>query len=294
MRTYLSKIEARNGNPYGGGQLYKIIILDSLAEGIAAGDKHCEAKFGGNSYYDSHYEEVWHGAKSRIMHGEPGQRDEIAKLAARLCDMVLDAEPSLSCGVSGIERCEDGFAILPELALAGDERCEIRRRKSQEIVKPGAGDGAYRIIINTDVPWWADPTTNAAVMGALVMVCQNFGPVEIWIQQGWIGGDPNDGITLFRLDYSGQFEPAHVAFWAGDKCKDRPFSEFINKGLGRIGTSTSVAPQIPCDLYMHGCWIDNAGLYGVASDNERIAMAAKWVAQKAKEIVFQPETTFDE
>jgi hypothetical protein len=290
MRTYLSKIESLSGQLYGGGQLYKIIILDSLAEGIAAGDKHCE-----NGVY--YLKNQWHGAKSRIMHGDPGQRDEITKLAARLCDMVLDAEPSLSCGASGIERCEDGFAILPELALAGDERCEIRRRKSQEIVKPGAGDGAYRIIINTDVPWWADPTMNAAVMGALVMVCQNFGPVEIWIQQGWIGNDPNDGVTLFRLDYSGQFEPAHVAFWVGDKCKDRPFSEFINKGLGRTGTSTSTTPQIPRDLYMHGCWLNDAeseNLHEVSNDDEKIAIAAKWVAQKAKEIVFHPETTFDE
>jgi hypothetical protein len=65
------------------------------------------------------------------------------------------------------------------------------------------------------------------------MCLQRFGPVELWIQQGWLGKEDNDGVTLFKLDFSQGFQPTQLAFWCGHELKDTSFSFEINMALGR-------------------------------------------------------------
>lgn len=291
MKSYKAKIP---GSYYKGDKT--VIVLESVGEGIAAGDAVMNLP-------QSQRSEVlkwgipaarWERAKKELVSGDEKTRKEMQKIAEDLAGSVIDANPSLATGYQGLERAEEGFGLIASLALAGEERFMIRRRKSEVSVKAGAGDGAYRIIINTDVPWWGDATSNAGILGALVLILQNFGPVEIWIQQGWLGQSVHDGVTLFKLDYSGHFEPAHLAFWIGSDLKDTPFSYVINAGLGRQSSSTSHKPQVDCDLYLHGCWMDEDATYtdefSAMTRDERksfvLAEAVKWVTRAAADIVF--------
>ena len=285
MRQYQDDIPG-----YRGGPKKKIVILESMQEGFKVGDTYI-AK---NKYEGASLTPGWEKAKKEIVNGDPKLRDRMKAIAEKLAEEIIAANPSLSTGYQGLERSEDGHTVVASLALAGEERFMLRRRQNTLTVKPGAGDGAYRIIINTDVPWWGDPTANAGVLGALVLVLQNFGPVEIWIQQGWIRNHvADDGVTLFKLDYGLQFEPAHLAFWIGSRLKDRPFSYTINKGLGRVGSGCSYKPQVPCDVYIHGCFMgSNAPYdYNLMNKDQRekyaLSQAVAWVTKTAADAVFE-------
>jgi hypothetical protein len=174
------------------------------------------------------------------------------------------------------------------LLAAGEERCCIQRKDEGEAVKGGEGGGAYRLIINTDVSWWGQPNDNAAMVGALAVILQQFRPVEIWIQQGWLGCHEWDGITLFKLDFTGAFDPTALAFWIGHGDKDSVFSYFINMELGRENTSTSTIAEIPADLMLRGDWMT---VYGINQDaflnmmhTEKMDLMARWIADTAMQI----------
>jgi hypothetical protein len=246
----------------------------------------------------------WDAICARLLTGGPGQREKIEEAAASLRDVVLELDMSLATGYRGFERSEEGCTFLPELAFAGEERCFLRRKRSQEEVKPGTGNGAYRVTINTDVSWGGDPTRNAAVMGALVMLLQNFGPVEIWIQQGWVSvesryGDGCDGgvlaehelyksgVTLFKLECDGRFEPSHLAFWVGDPEKDHGFSSSINKtGLRRKHSCTYSDCLQPTDIYLAGTWSDDLPSFYAMTEEEKNAAAAGWIQKTVRKTVF--------
>ena len=230
----------------------------------------------------------------RVTQASPAQRKAINDMAERIVEDVLELHPHISQKFDGFERAEEGFTAAPELIAMGDDRPCFRRRRGGE-PKAGAGDGAYRVIINTDVPWWGHPNDNAAVMGALVILLQRYGPVEVWIQQGWLGsGGECNGVTLFKLDFTGSFEPTQLAFWCGDPNKDDVYSHDVNKGLGRTSTAVSKEAEIPCDLYLHGVWMR---LHGVGGENkwalmgpaqQRTTMAA-WLAKQIQEITYPEE-----
>jgi hypothetical protein len=226
--------------------------------------------------------------------GDTVTRKAINELADKLVEMVLELQPHIAQKFDGFERAEDGITAAVELVAIGDDRPCFRRKRGGE-PKPGAGDGAYRVIINTDVPWWASARDNAAVMGALVMLLQRYGPVEIWIQQGWLGGSNPDeqGVTLFKLDFTGGFESTQLAFWCGHPNKDNVFSRDVNCGLGRENSNVSVEAEIPCDLYLHGCWMQ---LHGIAEwkwnnmtpEQQRAAMV-QWLAKTLTQITYPDE-----
>jgi hypothetical protein len=172
-----------------------------------------------------------------IQKGDPDFKEKISDMAEDLKEFALDLAPSLRANYAGFNRSDDGFTVSPELLAAGEEQCCIRRKEGGESVRQGSGEGAYRIIINTDVEWRGLPEDNASMIGALVTLLQQFKPVEVWVQQGWTGEQFGDGVTMFKLDFTGAFDVTQLAFWCGNKNKDRVFSFLINKGLGRQQTA---------------------------------------------------------
>jgi hypothetical protein len=220
-----------------------------------------------------------------IVKGDDGLRQEIDDLIGPLRDMVLDIEPRLNVGHLGFERAEEGIDTSPDLCASGEASCCLRRRRASDMPADGVGDGAYRIIINTDVSWWGKPSDNAALMGALVLVFQTFRPVEIWIQQGWLGDELNNGVTLFKLDFEGSFEPTQLAFWLGHPWKDHEFSFWISRALGRTEGGTSTIAEIPCDLYLRGDWMSQYDFQYATPQRQREIMA-KWIADTCMKIAF--------
>lgn len=278
MKSYVSQI--------GHG---RVVIMDSLDQAIACGYAHIDDNcrtFRQNA--ETKYKTVFRSrdgkertgtktgkqlaegwdesrvsysrAVEEITKGMPGfDKAEVQKLAADLRDAVLEIEPSLA-KQGGLQRLEDGDEFLWELAEAGEERCCLGMAKDETPVQT-KGDGAFRIVINTDVAWWCKPEDNAAVVGALIMLLMEWAACEVWIQQGWLchgggNGDDASGVTLFKLDFQGAFEPTQLAFWIGSPHKDATFSRIVNYGLGRRHSGTAIHCEVPADLYMHGPWMN--------------------------------------
>jgi len=227
-----------------------------------------------------------------IVKGDPETKEAISRMMEELHDMALDLAPSLKANHAGFQRSEDGFSASPELLAAGEEKCCIQRKDEGEGIKGGEGAGAYRLIINTDVSWWGQPSDNAAMVGALTLILQQFHPVEVWIQQGWLGSHDSDGITLFKLDFTGAFDPTALTFWIGHHDKDQVFSYFINMELGRENTSTSTTAEIEADLMLRGDWMKvygiDEGKFGSMLHTEKMDLMARWIADTAMQIAFNP------
>ena len=232
-------------------------------------------------------------AVSEITHGNPAAKHEISELATKLMQMALELQPSIAFAYCGFERWEDGDEVLMDLLGEGDDRPFLRRKRSEVEPRQGKGEGAYRIIINTDVAWWGKPEMNAGVMGGLVLVLQQFAPVEIWIQQGWLGSGEDDGVSLFKLDFNGSFDPTQLSFWCGSEYKDIPFSNFVNRSIGRESSGTARHPELPCDLYLRGDWMT---LHGIGQEftqlppAKQLDLAAKWIAETCNDILYGEQT----
>lgn len=228
-----------------------------------------------------------------IVKGDASQKEAISRMVEDLHDLALDLQPSLKANYAGFNRSDDGISVSPELLAAGEELCCFKRKEGAEAVKQGSGEGAYRIIINTDVSWWGSASDNAAVMGALIILLQQFKPVELWIQQGWLGSDGADGVTLFKLDFTGSFDPTQLAFWIGHHDKDACFSYIISRGLGRIGSGTATIAEIEADLYLRGDWLKLAGIEEDTFLNllhtEKVDRMAKWISDTAMRLVFDQQ-----
>lgn len=246
--------------------------------------------------YSSDWEDSfkkYEAAANEITFGNPASKQEITDTAVKLMQLALELQPSIASAYNGFERWEDGDEVLPDLLRQGDDRPFLRRKRGDLEPKAGKGEGAYRVIINTDVSWWGRPEMNAGVMGALVMVLQQFAPVEIWIQQGWLGTDEDDGVSLFKLEFNGSFDPTQLSFWCGSPYKDNPFSFFVNRALGRQDSGTSTVPELPCDLYLRGDWMKLHGIENKAyqllpkPDQERLA--AQWIAETCNNILYGEE-----
>jgi hypothetical protein len=247
----------------------------------------------------SHHENDWEKrfdeyelAAREITLGNPAIKHQISELATLLMHMALEVAPSIASAYCGFERWEEGDEVLPDLLREGDDRPFLRRKRGEQEAKGGKGEGAYRIIINTDVAWWGTPEMNAGVMGALVLVLQQFAPVEIWIQQGWLGSQADDGVSLFKLDFNGSFDPTQLSFWTGSAFKDIPFSNFINKSIGRESNNTAVHAELPCDLYLRGDWMTKSGIqhgFKHLPKTEQQTLAAKWIAETCNGILYGEE-----
>jgi hypothetical protein len=224
-----------------------------------------------------------------IMEGDPATNRAILQKSESLVDLVTAIEPTLVGNYAGFERSEDGIAVDPGLIASGDDRPFFRRREAEgKRRQQSRGGNAYRVVLSTDTTWFGKPEDNAAIVGAMIYLLQQFGPVEVWIQQGWLGPESGDGVTLFRLDFSKGFDATQLAFWVGHRRKDDTFSFEINMALGRNSAGTARHGELPADIFLRGDWMR---LYGVDEKfdhllhTERLDVMAKWIAETAMKIV---------
>ena len=260
------------------------IILDNLDEALSI----AKSKKPPAGYHTLHgsLEQCYEA----IEKGDPSIKEESDNLIESLVDVIDNINPTFAKAKQGFERTEEGLFTTTDLVATGEENSFLKRKDSELEIVPGAGDGAYRIFINTDVSWNGKTTDNAAVVGAIVTILQRFAPVEIWIQQGWIGSDPEDGVTLFKLDFLNGIDVTQLAFWIGHRGKDYPFSWHINKCLGRRHALTSIKAELPCDLMLRGDWMRHAGIknsYDFCNKlyTEKCDIMAKYIEMTAREIL---------
>lgn len=208
--------------------------------------------------------------------------------------IIDDIYPIFSLNKQGYVRSSDeGTHCSPELLAAGEEQCLFKSKHSTEkaLQKTPSGEGAYRILINTDVWWLGQPDDNCAMIACIILLLQRYAPVEVWIQQGWLGyRDDCNGVTLFKLDYTAGLDLANLAFWIASPLKDNPFSWLVNKALGRRNNGTSQVCEIEADLMVRGDWWS---LLGMTEENvaklmhtERMDMMAKYIALTSYKIVY--------
>lgn len=202
--------------------------------------------------------------------------------------MVLDtAADAIRCGSEWLKwriaDCEAKTGKVKVRHWTRDGRSNTVTKSAKAFLKEWKGMQA------TYEGWLGKPDDNAAAMGALVILLQSRGPVEIWIQQGWMGGAPEDGVTLFKLDFNGAFDPSALAFWLGHPDKDTNFAFIISRGLGRHNMKISTTAEIPCDLYMCGDWMQRAGIHGEKFASILVgaqhALMAKWIAETAVKLL---------
>ena len=224
-----------------------------------------------------------------LLAGDLALKEKIIRKSEELVDLVTDIEPSLVRYHRGFERAEEGAVPDASLIAAGEDRPFFRQRQSDEDHGAAGRRGrSYRLILSTDVTWFGRTEDNAALVGSLIYLLQQFGPVELWIQQGWLGSGPEDGVTLFKLDFLQGFDPTQLAFWCGNPLKDSSFSFDINMGLGRRGGTTAKSAEIPADLFLRGDWMK---IYGVNENfdgllhTERVDIMTKWIAETAMKIL---------
>jgi hypothetical protein len=220
--------------------------------------------------------------------GNPTLNQTISETAESLTDLVGEIEPSLKGSYDSFERSDEGISVCADLLAAGDDRPFFRRRISQDADGSSARAEGYRIILSTDTSWFGKPEDNAAVVSALILCLQRFGPVELWIQQGWLGSGVNDGVTLFKIDFTSSFDPSQIIFWCGDPLKDKSFSFEVNMALGRYSGKTAKHPEIPADLFLRGDWMRTFGVdenFPTRLHTEKLDVMAKWIAATAFRIV---------
>lgn len=210
-----------------------------------------------------------------ITKGDAKFNAEVTELAGTYLDMALELEPSLSTSLHGYFLSHEGVDADPGRIAAGEELCCLQRKRAG--ITPRDGGEAFRILLCTDHAWVGSWKETAAALSALVLVLQARGPVEVWVQQGWLGSAVGGGVTLFKLDFAGAFEPSQLAFWCGHPGRDMPYSWNIRIRLGRKQCEASHNPEIPCDL-----WIPR-GLTTVQIDQP--AKVAEWVVEKAMQIM---------
>lgn len=226
-----------------------------------------------------------------ITHGNGAWRDEVKAMVEQILATAIELDASLGASRGGFRQGYEGFAAIPELVAAGEENCIIDMdNQGNEVDENTAADGAYRIILCTDeCSTIGTGVEMTSMMGALILLLKSQRPVELWIQQGWLGGF-NGGITLYKMDFTTGFDPTLLSFWCSNPDRDTIYSSYVNdalRGHGH-GESMSVCPEIPCDLYIHQ-WMQG---YGITYNNwvrmepdERIKTMARWITEQYCRIV---------
>lgn len=285
------------GQSHAGYKGLSTVALDNLAEAnglvhAAMGDeKFLKASFedcmrirGANPHYalkNTHNDSLKDQLKRALLEIEVGNAEVNAtanKLCAEMVEKAKDIEPSLSLEKS-YKPSEEG-EVWDAGKIAADDPMAFFDPQRNAQPRSGRGDGAFRILINTDVAWYGNPAQQCAALMAVVLLLQRQAPVEIWIQQGWLGSAKQDGITLFKIFSGGVIQPQNIYFWIGSPYKDHPYSWAINRVLGRRYSGTSSAPEIPCDLYVYGYQMPNI---------DDSASFSKWVAGTARQMLFDEE-----
>lgn len=250
-----ANLRAMRPELWNGAHACNLILLPDLASALSLYRAHV-TKCCLSSDHNGHFcpDLMEQRIDGRLCHLTPEQIAACEALSRRLADAVRELRPSLNAAPR-MHRAEMGDLWDAGLIAQGDERpCFDPHFDGAEPAK-GAGDGAFRILCNTDTAWGQNDGQNLATTLCLASVLSTFGPVEIWVQQGWLAHhntDPtsrNSGITCFRVGSMGSISPAALAFWLGSPFRDSPFSWLVNQEIGRGCGGTSGAPAIPCDFY---------------------------------------------
>jgi len=233
-----------------------------------------------------------------VMQGNPvddGVREEVKQFADHLVDVAMLIDPGLANNEAGWGQSEQGPIADPALIGSGAANPCFQRRQDGEESRDGEGNGAYRIIICTDQPWFGNKVDNAGIVLALVTILQQFRPVELWIQQGWLG-HPNDqyhGVTLFKLECEGGIDPTQLIFWTSHPEKDRRFSRDINGEIGREAEAVSNKAEMPCDLFLMGAWMKLYGIeqgrFGEDTKEEKLKKFGQYIVDTVKSVIYGDE-----
>lgn len=223
---------------------------------------------------------------------------KIASLSDRVVEAVYDLNPSLAA-TPRYNRTEVDDLWDAGLIAMGDERPCFTSRYDGEEPSKGKGDGAYRILINTDTCWGNSDSQGLATLICLTTVLSHFNPVEVWVQQGWLSYGYNDsrtrksGITCFRVGAMSSINLASMAFWLGSPLRDGLFSQLVNKGLGREHSGVSVTAAIPCDFYTNNGVHQNVPCcsHAITAPNTdqgkaQIKQLAEWVSKISQGIIY--------
>lgn len=288
-----------------------IILEDGLSQAIAITRNWIEAQ--GKEPPSNMNEYDWQSKEKRlqdlndcveeITHGNKPFAAQVQTKIDEFMGIIDDIYPIFSLNKQGYVRSSDeGTHCSPELLAAGEEQCLFKPKHSTEkaLQKLPSGEGAYRILINTDVSWWGQADDNCAMAACIILLLQRYAPVEVWIQQGWLGSHPDDGVTLFKLDYSVGLDLANLAFWIASSMKDIPFSLLVNKALGRYRSDTSRYSEIENDIMLRGDWFKAYGMTENAihkmMHTERLDLMSKWIAGTSYKIIYGdgPETGYSD
>lgn len=237
-----------------------------------------------NEDYKNRFIARINAALDAIENGNPAVEAAANALCEKLVHLAHHIEPSLSLEKT-FTPAEDG-EVFDAGKIAAGEAIAFFDKTEGLTPKQAHGGGAYRILINTDVYWAGDPTAQCAALMALVVLLQRNCPVEIWIQQGWMGNDASDGVTIFKIFEGSQVTARQLYFWIGSPYKDNPYSFVVNRCLKRTSHATSGPPEIPCDLYIYGPHMPKIAAQEGEEPDDAIV---KWIAGTAKPLLFDEE-----
>lgn len=89
-------------------------------------------------------------------------------------------------------RREEGEAVCPALLAQGDDSPFFKRAKTD--VRESNGGDAIRVVVSTDANE-VQPESAAAFIAA-VRLAQQFHPIEVWWQGGWLSADRSKGFIF--------------------------------------------------------------------------------------------------
>lgn len=242
-----------------------------------------------------------------ITQGDPRKIHQVNQLTDKLVGLIYEINPSLKLDVHR-QRAENGDIWDAGLIGSEDPMPCWDMKVTQKIKRGAGGDGAYRIIINTDTSFGRSDSENCLVLCAMVSVLQQYSDVEIWVQQGWVAnhqdghkegvntdyGSPMNGITLFPAFRGSGLHPAQIMFWAGHPMRDSIFSHLINEKIGRESSGCSEAAELDCDLYTrNGCFSEmppfNFNLHNPEQEFKQLKALAKWTAGQLSSVLLEEE-----
>ena len=227
-----------------------------------------------------------------ITNGDPRKIKVVRDTSVKLLDLVYKIMPSLRLSVER-DRAEIGD-IWDAGLIASDDPMPCWDNRRPQHIKPGVGgDGAYRIVINTDTSFGNSDSTNCILLSAMIYVMQQYADVEIWVQQGWVsygsGAGGMNGITLFPAFRGSGLHPAQLMFWCGHPMRDGIYSNLINSWMGRQSSGTSSEAEIQCDLYTrNACFSKMPDFDPEASADKQakqLDAMAKWTATQLASVL---------
>lgn len=214
------------------------------------------------------------GAQQRALSGDP---DRLAKAMSRSDELIADAiahDPRL--GRRGTwERSEEGEFACPALIAAGDDAPCFRRVRKNFTDRPGYEDEGIRVVISTDCNE-IKPDTAAAFIATARLV-QQFRPLQIWWQGGWLSENQYRGFVFHVPLIQGDMDFSRLEFCIADAWRDSlSFDVMAARGI-EIGRCWNTCGHQSQHCYLSGNthFIDHDG---ITPDGEAVAgYAGRWL-----------------